>query len=85
MVVLDLIEGHFRPIDVGQLLEELPVGAFRLAHGRRIVDHVDRLVLRLALVFDRADFVAQGAAGAVLDRGLQRVDHILVLFEPRGS
>ncbi len=83
LVVLDLIERHSRPIDVGQLLKEVPVLALRLAHGRRIVDHVDRLVLRLALVFDRADLVAQGTAGAILDRGLQRVELVFVLLKAR--
>src|SRR5579884_1459883 len=66
--------------NVRQGEEKLPVGPLLLAQGR-LGSHVDRFVLHIALVFNRAGFDAEAAAGAVFGRDLQAVFHAGKLFE----
>src|SRR4029453_1104643 len=61
---------------LGQVEEELPVGAFSRAN-RRLGHHVQRLVMRDYLAFDGAYFDTKAAPGAVLRCHLQGIAQCL--------
>ena len=63
---------RLRPVGLGQVEEERVVLALGLAQ-RRLRMHVDGLVLGIGLVFGRTEHHAEGAAGAILGRDLDRV------------
>ena len=64
--------GEFGAIDFRQREEEVPVFALGFAE-RSLRRHVDGLLAGVALVFYRANFDADSAAGAILGSNLERV------------
>ena len=75
MRVLNGSKGDGSTVNLRQVEEELPVDLFGLAQ-RRLRGHVDGLQSNLGLVFSRAGFHAQRAAGAVFGGYLDGVERV---------
>ena len=73
--VLDLRVREAVAIEFGNRQEKIPILALGLAQ-RRLVGHVDGLVLHFALALCRANFHAEAAAGAIFRRDLERVAEV---------